>query len=181
MKVFLWRPTWAHFHLELLWQFAIEDRILVGLRIWVEILNYHRFQERWPWVQLPGRLVFSGPTLTHCPSQSPIIFNFHATLNEIWTSTLFFSEQVHDRSRRTSFLGSDPRSLSHRLRWKSASLVDPPKTSRERQTDKKHFSLEENSLNWIRKIVQKFPADFIFHSWELNCTKTGNFYREFCE
>jgi hypothetical protein len=25
-KVFLWRPTWAHFHLELFWQFVIEDR-----------------------------------------------------------------------------------------------------------------------------------------------------------
>jgi hypothetical protein len=63
MKVFLWRPTWAHFHLELLWQFAIEDRI------WVETLNYPVF--------------------------------------------------------------------------------DPPKTrSRERQTDKKHFSLEENPLKW---------------------------------
>ncbi len=42
MKVFLWRPTWAHFHLELLWQFAIEDRI------WVETLNYPACKERCP-------------------------------------------------------------------------------------------------------------------------------------
>ncbi len=94
MKVFLWRPTWAHFHLELVWQFAIGDSSFVGHRIWVETLNYPGFKERWPWVHLPGRLVVSGPTLTHCPSQTPIIFKFHATLNGIWTSTLFLSEQV---------------------------------------------------------------------------------------
>ncbi len=44
MKVFLWRPTWAHFRLELLWQFAI------GHRIWVETLNYPACKERCPWV-----------------------------------------------------------------------------------------------------------------------------------
>ncbi len=72
MKVFLWRPTWAHFHLELLWQFHIEDSF--GHGIWFKTLNYPRFQESCPWVHLPGRSVVSGPTLTHCPSQTPIIF-----------------------------------------------------------------------------------------------------------
>jgi hypothetical protein len=72
---------------------SLPSRTIFGHRIWVETLNYPRFKERWPWVHLSGRSVVSGPTLTHCPSQTPIIFNFHA----IWTSTLFLSEQVQKK------------------------------------------------------------------------------------
>jgi hypothetical protein len=31
----------------------------------------------------------------------------------------------------------------------------------------------------IKKNTQKFPADFIFHSWALNCSKTGIFIENF--
>jgi hypothetical protein len=60
--------------------------------------------------------------------------------------------------------GSDPRLLSHRLRWKSASSVDPPKTrSRERQTDKSTFPLKK-----IRRYSEPGECFFFHFHWESN-------------
>jgi hypothetical protein len=36
-----------------------------------------------------------------------------------------------------------------------------------------HQKLSEN--------YSEIPSWFRFYSWALNCSKTGNFYREFCE
>ncbi len=70
MKVFLWRPTWAHFHLELLWQFATEDRI------WVETLNN-------PVQTAPARI----PATFEIPAKNP------------WTSLVFQFLKIGPSSR----------------------------------------------------------------------------------
>jgi hypothetical protein len=42
-------------------------------------------------------------------------------------------------------------------------------------------STKYSSSKFIKKNYSEIPSWFHFYSWEINCSKTVNFYWEFCE
>ncbi len=90
--------------------------------------------------------------------------NFHAILKEIWTSTLFLSEQVSKKILS---------SVQILVCWAiDCGEKKPRKTNGQKAL-----------FHWRKfaKMMSRANVFFHFYSWELNCSKTGNFYREFCE
>ncbi len=155
MKVFLWRPTWAHFHLELLWQFAIGDMI------WVETLSYpvfvppktrsrerqtdkkHFSLEKNRWNSEPGEcfILFSLIFI--------VFLSAAKTASSVWAS------EAGIRILTVLLFGNIWNSMENSTKYSSSKI--------------------------IRKNTQKFPADFIFIPGHWTARKLGNFYREFCE
>ncbi len=155
MKVFLWRPTRAHFHLELLWQFAIEDRI------WFETLNYPVFDP--PKSRSRERQMDKKHFSLE---ENPLKWWARWVFSFLWSSIVFLSVAKTASSVWASEAG---------IRILLCFCLGI-------------FEFEFNGkLNEIfiiknyQKNYSEIPSWFHFHSWALNCMKTGNFYREFCE
>ncbi len=133
MKIFLWRPTWAHFHLELLWQFTIEDRI------WFETLNYPVFD----------------PPKTRSRERQTVKKHFSLEENPLkwWARRVF------------SFLFSDLQLfffLRHRSGASEAGIRILNVLLFGNIWNSIKNSTKYSSSKIIKKITQKFPADFIF-------------------
>jgi hypothetical protein len=174
MKVFLWRPTWAHFQLELFWQFAIGSSFLVT-----------GFDSELSWVQRkvtlsplarsigclwPNSDSLSFPSSNYIQIPRDIKRNLDFNFVPLWAGLEELPSSVQILVRWAIDCGENQRVRS---------TLRSPEAEKDRRTKALFPWRKSAELN--QKNYSEIPSWFHFHFWTLNCSKTGNSYREFCE